>query len=288
MLKYKTYYNINKFKLFDWLTIGYVSIWIALILVFHQRITSSVTFLALHIGVLFSIILLAGLTPTTTILKIVRRWYQFMLVPLFFAALHYLIPALHPGNIDFELIRIDYLILGTHPTVWFEKFHHQWMTEILQISYLGFYILGFAVAIPLYIQNKIAEYDRLAFSILLTFYLSYIGYLAFPALGPRFFLAHLQNFPISGSSVYSAVSHALNDLENIQWDAFPSGHIAITLIFSRFLFLYLRRTFYITLPLVILLVISTVYLRYHYLVDILAGFLLYGMVTWIDRRIYCP
>jgi len=184
------------------------------------------------------------------------------------------------------LIRIDYLLLGAHPTLWFEKFHHLWLTEILQLSYLGFYVLGFILAIPLYVQNRIKEYDRLAFNILLTFYISYLGYLIFPALGPRFFLAHLQNFPVSGSSIYSAVSHALNDLENIQWDAFPSGHVAITLIFSRFLFLYLRRTFYITLPLVILLVISTVYLRYHYLVDILAGFMLFGIVTWIDCRIY--
>ena len=143
---------------------------------------------------------------------------------------------------------------GTYPTVWVEKFYHAKVTEILQLSYLIFYILGFIAAIPLYVQNRMKEFDRFAFNILLTFYLSYIGYLLFPALGPRFFLSHLQNVPIAGSAFYTAIHHTLNSIESIQWDAFPSGHIAVTFIFSRFLFLYFRKTFYITFPIVILMV----------------------------------
>ena len=286
MQEFHAIYSLKRIRLFDWLTISYVSIWIVLLLIFHHRISSSGTFLALHGVVLASVFLMAGLDPKTSLLRVVRRWYQFFMIPLFFAALHYLIPAIHPGNIDFELIRIDQLLLGIHATVWIEKFHHPWLTEMMQLSYLGFYFMGFMVAVPLYLRDNINEFDRLAFNILLTFYLSYLGYLIFPALGPRFFLAHLQNFPLSGSEIHSTVSHALNDLENIQWDAFPSGHVAITLIFSRFLFIYLRKYFYLTLPVVILLVISTVYLRYHYVIDIFAGFILYGLVTVIDKKVF--
>ena len=282
----KLFYQYSRFRLYDWLTLGYLTIWIILLIIFYQRIPSAAVFLGLHFGVLLTIFLLAGLEPETALLKIVRRWYQFSLVPLFFAALHYLIPAIHPGHIDYELIRIDMLLTGINPTVWAERFYHPRVTEILQLSYLAFYFLGFIVAIPLYIKNELEKYDRFAFSIMLTFYLSYIGYLLFPALGPRFFLSHMQNIPIAGSILYTSISYTLNGLENIQWDAFPSGHVAVTLIYSRFLFLYFRKIFYITFPIVIMLVLSTIYLRYHYLIDIVAGFMLFGIVYIIDRKIY--
>jgi membrane-associated phospholipid phosphatase len=282
----KKFYHFSRFRLSDWVTMSYLIIWIILLIIFYHRIPSAATFLGLHLGVLFTVILLAGLEPETTIVKIVHRWYQFFLVPLFFTALHYLIPVIHPGHIDFELIKIDLFLTGTYPTVWAERFYHPRVTEILQLSYLAFYILGFIVAIPLYVQEKLKEFDRFAFNILLTFYLSYIGYLLFPALGPRFFLSHLQNIPIAGSTLYTSVSHTLNGLENIQWDAFPSGHIAVTLIYSNFLFLYFRKIFYLTFPIVIMLVLSTIYLRYHYLIDIAAGIILFGIVYFIDRKIF--
>ena len=286
MVVNKLFYHYSRFRLSDWITLSYLTIWIILLVVFFQRIPSASVFLGLHCGVFLTVILLADLEPQTTPLKIVHGWYQYFLVPLLFTALHYLIPAIHPGHIDYELIRIDKLLTGVNPTIWAEKFYHPRLTEILQLSYLAFYFLGFIVAIPLYIRNELEKYDRYAFNILITFYLSYVGYIIFPALGPRFFLSHLHNIPMAGSVLYTSVSQTLNGLENIQWDAFPSGHVAVTFIYSRFLFLYFKKIFYITFPIVILLVLSTIYLRYHYFVDILAGFVLFGIVYIIDRKIY--
>jgi membrane-associated phospholipid phosphatase len=60
-------------------------------------------------------------------------------------------------------------------------------------------------------------------------------------------------------------------MEKNKWDAFPSGHTLIVLVLLHYSYRFASRIFLIYLPLVLSLVISTVYLRYHYFVDVVAG-----------------
>ena len=57
-------------------------------------------------------------------------------------------------------------------------------------------------------------------------------------------------------------------------DCFPSGHTEIALVVLLYAWRFERRYFCGLLPAVGLLLFSTVYLRYHYVVDVLAGALL--------------
>lgn len=63
-------------------------------------------------------------------------------------------------------------------------------------------------------------------------------------------------------------------LGGIRPDAFPSLHCAVPAFILAFDFIHKRRRFWICLGPCVLLWFSTVYLRYHYLVDVLCGFLL--------------
>lgn len=280
----KHFFSYRRFKKIDCLTLFYLSIWIILISIFYGSIENANIFLLLHFSTMGLIILIAGIFPQMPFLKFINRWYAFFLLPLFFSVLQYLIPPLRGTNLDPQLINIDFFLLRQHPTIWFEKFYSSFTTELLQLSYLTFYFLPLLLLIPLYRREDLKKFDRFSFAVLITFYLSYFGYLIFPALGPRYYLAHLHSTPLHGTGIYHAIKNALNGLENIQWDAFPSGHVAIALICSHFAFRYFPKIFYFTLPIIALLFISTVYLRYHYVIDILAGIFLYFIVVIIDWR----
>lgn len=279
-------FEVNRVRLYDWLTFGYLIIWIILIGIYFSRIPFADVFLALHLVGLMLSVVLAGIAPRLSLLIFLRRWYPAFFLPLFFTAMHYLIPAIHPQNIDRALIQLDYFLTGTNPTVWMERFYHPGLTELLQFSYLTFYFLPLVVLIPICIARDRDKFNRVAFNLLLGFYLSYLAYLLFPALGPRYFLAQLHDKPLQGFGIYRLVHSALNGLENVQWDAFPSGHITIALIFSYSAFLFYRKVFYWTLPIIFLLTVSTVYLRYHYVVDVLAGIFLFLLIIVIDMKIY--
>ncbi len=280
------FYSFENFEKYDWLTAGYLSIWILLIIINYSIIPGAFLFLGLHFAVLSVVFFLGGIAAISTALRLIKHWYQFLFLPLFFTALHYLIPVIHPGNLDMILIRIDRIFTGTDPTVWLERLYNPLLVEIMQWSYLTFYLLPLMILIPLYVRNDFRKFNRFGFSILLTFYLSYFGYLIFPALGPRYFLAHEQTIILDGTGIYHSISAALNGLENIQWDAFPSGHVAVALVYSYFASRYFPKIFYITIPVVCFLILSTVYLRYHYLVDIAAGMVLFAIIIAIDRLVY--
>ena len=278
-------FSLQRFSKADWLTLAYIFLWIVLILLFSSFINQFKIFLLLHILSFLLCLFLSGITPKTGFLKFLTKWYHYFLLPLLYAALHYLIPAIHPHSMDEVLIKIDFFLFGCHPTVWLEQFYSPLLTEILQLSYLVYYFMPLLILIPFYCRGDIEKFDRFSFIILLTFYCFFLGYVLFPALGPRFYLAHLHTVSLEGKNIYHAICSLLNGLENIQWDAFPSGHVLVTIVFLYITKRYLPLVFYLTLPIAILSIISTVYLRYHYVIDDLVGIILAGFVLLIAKKV---
>jgi membrane-associated phospholipid phosphatase len=142
------------------------------------------------------------------------------------------------------------------------------------------------VPIALYLVKKADRISEYLTIVLTAFYISYFGNLIFPAYGPRFFLAHLYIEPFHGLWLAEGIQHTLNNMEKIQLDAFPSGHAMIIFILMYYTYKHVRRLFWGILPICVALVISTVYLRLHYVVDIVAGLILTVIMIWILKYIF--
>ncbi len=196
-----------------------------------------------------------------------------LIVPILFDSMGDIIPWIWPLYHDDLLIRVDRLLFcGSDPTVLLERFIHPVLTTVLQLAYISYYPMAITLGLVLYLKHKRSAFDEAIFGIILCFYLSYLGYLLFPAIGPRFTLAHLQTRDLQAGPLVSAIQSTLNDLENTKTDAFPSGHTAIALLTLYYAWKTRERTLTVLLlPAVTGLVISTVYLRYHYVIDVLAG-----------------
>jgi len=107
---------------------------------------------------------------------------------------------------------------------------------------------------------------------LLGFFLSYAGYFLVPAIGPRYTMTHLQTEALQGYALYPILREGLDALELEMRDCFPSGHTIIALIALWYGWKFHRALFWVLLPIVTALIFSTVYLRYHYVIDVAAGF----------------
>jgi membrane-associated phospholipid phosphatase len=164
------------------------------------------------------------------------------------------------------------LLFNNHPTLVLEKITHPLLTDIMQLSYCTYYFLPIGLGALLLKNRERPAFEYSLFMILLCFYLSYIGYLLFPALGPRFALDHLQTIDLKGLFAANALQELLNELEGIKRDAFPSGHTGITLVVLWLAFRFEKKYFWLILPASIALLFSTVYCRYHYVIDVIAGF----------------
>jgi membrane-associated phospholipid phosphatase len=191
---------------------------------------------------------------------------------MIFDSLGSLVHYVNPKDIDPVLIRLDYMIFQGHPTVMLEKIMNPLLTDLLQLAYSTYYFIPLVFGITLLQSNQREEFDRTLFLILFCFYLSYLGYILMPAIGPRFTISHLQTAELQGLFVAEPIQNLLNQLEGIKRDAFPSGHTAVALVILYLAYQFNRRLFWIFLPTISALIFSTVYCRYHYVVDVIGGF----------------
>ena len=195
--------------------------------------------------------------------------------PLIFIILIYeslgsLIQYLQP-DVDSWLIQIDLFLFGVHPTVWMERRIVPWFTDVMSLAYLSYYFLPLTLVIVLYIKNRKLEFNESIFVLTFGYYASFIGYILFPAIGPRFTLTSFHSVPLEGRWVTDFVRDTLNALEHNKRDCMPSGHTQIVLMVLYLACRYEKFLFYVFFPIICGLIFSTVYLRYHYVIDLFAG-----------------
>lgn len=207
------------------------------------------------------------------------------------------IPELNPGDRDDLLISIDRAVLGGDPSLWLERISTPWLTDLLQVAYLVYYVLPFVLLGTLYWrQSRFAKerwpahehgraFDLCVVALLLSHYLAFIGYMAIPALGPRFALASTYGTGLTGLLVAEPIRHFLDAREGIMRDAFPSGHVSAALLSVHYMFRFMPRLAWGAVPAVSLMIFATLYLRYHYAADILAGGMLATLCVLLAPRL---
>jgi membrane-associated phospholipid phosphatase len=291
----------------DKVVIAYLVVITVLILIFSYRIDGWLWLCAAHgiaVGFVWLLSWLDRTSPAVAaypslpisspqagrIAHFIHGWYPVALIPTTFKELGYLIPRIHPRDFDTPLAAIDYWIFGTHPTVWLERFTWPPLTELLQICYPTYYLLPIILGAVIWRSGNAEGFRFWVFVVAFGFYLSYLGYIAVPAIGPRFLpqILEAQTRPLTGMLFYQTVRDALDRAEGLTRDCFPSGHTEMTLLALYYARQFHRKTFRVLLPLGIAIIISTVYLRYHYVVDVAAGALLAGAVILSARRVFAP
>ncbi|HLO25866.1 MAG TPA: phosphatase PAP2 family protein [Geobacteraceae bacterium] len=195
-----------------------------------------------------------------------------------FNSLGGLIASMHTTTYDARLIAVDHAVFGVHPTVWMERLINPLLTGLLQFAYISYYFIPISLGVVLIARGRFGEFEEVLFGILLCFYLSYAGYLLVPAIGPRFTLSHLQTADLQVYPFIETIQDTLNTLEKNKTDAFPSGHTAVSLMSLYYAWKEREKKLFAGLiPVVTGLIISTVYLRYHYVIDVIAGIALTGL-----------
>jgi membrane-associated phospholipid phosphatase len=200
-----------------------------------------------------------------------RNWYPLPYVATCYKEMALYIPSVRRTDSDQWLADLDFRLWHVHPTVWLERLQTPLLTEGLQVAYTLFVPAVLLVCVIFWRQRRYHEFQYYGFLIALGFLLSYVGYLIVPARGPRFLLKHLQHIPLQGMWLFHGMQNTLDRLESAHYDCFPSGHTELTILAwwsSRTISKRLFRAYSVYTP---LLIFATVYLRYHYSVDVMAG-----------------
>ena len=271
----------------DSLNLSFLFFLTALVLFFRQRIGAAGQLVALYSLLFFFQIVLVRFGNREGLMG----WMYDLIFPtisilLIFDSLGKIVHSVNPRDIDPLLIRLDYMIFGFYPTVMMERWISPCLTDIMQLAYSSYYFLPLTLGVTLKMRRKEGALGHSLFLIMFCFYLSYVGYMLMPALGPRYTMAHLQHADLRGFLIAGPIQEMLNRLEGIKRDAFPSGHTAVALTVLYLSYLHARGLFRLFLPVVLALIFSTVYCRYHYVVDVLGGVVLAGIAIIVGELYY--
>jgi hypothetical protein len=219
--------------------------------------------------------------PTSWRWRIRLAFYPVAMVVLF-SHLKTVVPRFGDWRADSLLQETDRWLLGGTPSLRFEPLTHPALTELFCFCYHLVFFPYVVFSLVYYLRAELPLAKRLYSGLFTVYGLGFLGYTFLPATGPYVAMAGRFTVPLEGWW-FTELNNVLNAAGSNGADVFPSLHCAI----SAYLLFFDRRhrpwrfTRYL-LPCVAMWV-STLYLRYHYAVDCLAGFALAGVALWIVR-----
>lgn len=299
---------IKKLKAFDVVVISFSILLILLHIIFNSKIENTITWIFINIVVISVAFVISYLEAISEqkVWRIIHYWYIAPIILLTFRQLFYMVKPIRVYDFDDWFIAIDHWMFGTNPTQFLYQFSHPVLTEILQIVYGMFYLLPIILGLSLLNKNRFVALDFALFSVIYGFFLSYLGYFSLPGIGPRFTLHDFNtiNQTLPGLFLTNPLREmtnagegipfgTLNPASVVQRDVFPSGHTMITLIVMYLSIKLKSRSRYFFIPIGSLLILATVYLWYHYVIDLIGGlaFMIFSMwsgkifFNWWQRKI---
>ncbi len=251
------------------------------------RYPGGIVRLAVAVALLAGLALLLRRRPASAPARGLRETVPLLACFLIYTNLHDTIGFVNPHDVHHWLVALDGMIFGVQPCVWAERFITPARTEVMQLLYLNFFWIAPSTSAILLAQRRFAEFRAATLGIVACFFMGYALYVVFPAAPPRLVLVYeftknLRGYPV-GFSNLSAQAFSLLPVDSRA--AFPSLHTAASLVALVYAWRYLRRFFWVLLPFVLGLWVSTIYLRHHYFVDLVGGWLLAPLAVRVAPRV---
>jgi membrane-associated phospholipid phosphatase len=175
-----------------------------------------------------------------------------------------------PPCADEELARMDTWLFGVDPSDFMQRYQTPATVEFFSFIYAAF--------IP-YIYLSIAlnclgrpplDRDQFLTGWVFTYAISFLGYLFLPAHGPVLYPEAHHHGPLEGGFFLHVVRQGVDASGGVQ-GAFPSLHVGGSVYLCLFDLQSNRLRGLTYLPMVLGIYVATILLRYHYVVDLIAG-----------------
>jgi|ERR1019366_4737742 membrane-associated phospholipid phosphatase len=221
--------------------------------------------------------------------EIVRDWFPFLVILLMYYSLWGdATLLLVTTDRDQALVAIDQRLFGFQASLVLQRIVSPWLTAWMEFAYFYHIVNIPLVACFLYLCRDRARFREMMSGLMVVSFLGLLGYLLVPAIGPMYTLRNQYTVPLRQSLGLFNREVDFMDFARIRRDVFPSMHVAISFVVWLYTYRNSKRLFWILSPLILSLWFSTIYLRYHYLVDVLAGLILaplsFLLANWLFRR----
>ena len=199
-----------------------------------------------------------------------RHWYPHLFFLFCFEELGRFVHLIQPGWQDAKLIAFDHWLTGVHPTIWLEQFATPARNDFIQFVYITYFTYLLVVGGILYYRRDWRGYWSVMTYSAVGYAIGYVIAICFPIESPWFAMAGSWHGELQGGPA-TALINLIEHYGRVRGAAFPSQHVAGAVAATWGAWRHRRWLFWVMLPLVACMCVSTVWGRYHYVADIFGG-----------------
>jgi membrane-associated phospholipid phosphatase len=292
----------------DYVTQGYILVVGSLVFFFHDQTVPGWGWLvAAHATLLVLIHLLVGASGRGRgggVVDFLRHFYPVIFYAAFYRESGMLSQMFVSGHLDPVVIRWEQALFGFQPSMQFMA-SLPWLpvSEVFYASYFSYYVMIAGVGLVLFLRRREAFFHYVSV-LSFVFYVCYLIYIFLPVIGPRVFSRSLGGYTLPADVQALVAPHLLAfppqvtrgpffrimaliyDVFEAPGAALPSSHVAASICTVWFSYRYRLRIRHVHLVMVVLLCLSTIYCRYHYVLDVLAGLLTVAVLMPLGNRLF--
>jgi membrane-associated phospholipid phosphatase len=268
---------------FEWIALGYLALSSVLITVFAGNLSHPARLAATQVFVVILVLGLCRVTArsqeraaregerlATKFWHFWRHWYPHLFFLFCFEELGRLVHIVNPGWEDAKLISFDYWLTGVHPALWLEQLATPARNDFFQFAYITYFTYLLIVGGVLYYRRDWKAYWATMTYSAAGYVIGYCVAMLFPIESPWFSMAGMWHSDLHGGPFTAAISF-IEHFGRVRGAAFPSEHVAGSVAALWGAWKHRRWLFWTLLPLAMCMCASTIWGRYHYVADVLAG-----------------
>ena len=280
-------FNVSNFKLLpvEVATLAYIAVTAVYLTVFVGKLETPLVHFGVRAGIVVLIFLLTWINDKSgnPVVRFIRCFLPSTFLNYWYPETYYFNNFIF-DNLDHYFVNIDWLWFGCQPSLEFSKLiPWAWFSELMYFGYLSYFFIVLGTVVWCYFLHP-ELFNKAMFMFVGSFFLFYIIFAVFPVVGPQFYFTPPLN-EVPDGYIFCEIMRFLQATGEKPTGAFPSSHVAITFTVVIFVALHCRVLLKYILPLFVILVMSTVYIKAHYLVDVIGGFtavaVTYPLMSWI-------
>jgi hypothetical protein len=191
------------------------------------------------------------------------------------------------GFQDQVILDLERMIFGVQPTVWLERLARPAVTEWMMFAYVFYFLMYPLLCSIIYFKHGETAMEHFFFTLGLTNISCDICFILLPVGGPLTGIPDQFAVPLRGY-FFTWLGELIRSGLQFPGGSLPSPHCAAATVMWAMAWRYQRRVFWMLLPLVLSLYVSTVFCRYHYLSDAATGIataaLVLPVARWLEHR----
>jgi membrane-associated phospholipid phosphatase len=261
---------VDPARLTTTLTASYLAITAALIAILGEAVPGRGWLVAVHLTLSASLLALERAKPSVGVLRVIRDWHPLMLFPLLYKEVELLAAVIGDWRLTVAIPAWESALFAGQPSVYLsERLALVPLSEYLHFCYLSYVLVIPSVAAYWYVSGRREAFGELVLTLSAVLLGSYLFFILLPVDSP-YYLSPRLGPPLSGHFFFD-LAHQMSARGGARGGAFPSAHVSGAVVVTLVAWRHQRRLAYLVLPITGGVMIATVYGRFHYVLDTLAG-----------------